>query len=158
MFDILRMEINGLIAHGLIVFETMIYEGIPDLDTSGRESPTLIPNRQWANIHWPSVAVSAVSELYRVAMLAKGLSGRKLKGLVAHAQYKYLVDEPGDLRDLLIALEAVVRKKTRQPAVSMEQETATARHSPTRVDGPVDMAKFLSDLEADHGDGDSASG
>ncbi|CAO2649136.1 Nn.00g100850.m01.CDS01 [Neocucurbitaria sp. VM-36] len=148
VFDILRKEINGLIQHGLIVSDTMIYASSDSPDTcalsrvptasSQLSSSSLLPSRQWADIHWPSKATTAVSELYRIAMLAKGLSGRKLKGLVMNAQYKYLVDEPGDLRDLLIALEAVVRKATRHKKITDEQQTAT----------DPDAAEFLTNLEA----------
>ncbi|KAF1845819.1 P-loop containing nucleoside triphosphate hydrolase protein [Cucurbitaria berberidis CBS 394.84] len=169
VFDILRMEINGSIERGFIVSESMIYEGFSDLsgdsfsDTSSAfsrlpdaspqlgsshcQEATLIPSWQWASSHWPSRATTAVSELYRIAMLAKGLSGRKLKGLVTHARYKYLVDEPAELRAVLVALEAVVRKQTRQRGEFMEQETAS-EYSQTSREESVDMAKFLSDLEA----------
>lgn len=143
VFEILRKEINGLLQCGIVFCETMIYEAWSDSTVTTRAStPNLIPSRQWANIHWPSTATTAVSELYRIAMLAKGLSGRKLKGLVTNAQYKYLVDEPSDLRDLLVALEAVIRKATRQRTnVGKQEEEAAANES--------DVAKFLTNLEAD---------
>lgn len=165
VFEILRMEINSLINHGAIVSETMIYEEFVDMSDDSpsipwtsfqtpkglsqpssrqAEATSQIPDRQWADSHWPLKATTAVSELYKIALLAKGLSGRKLKGLVTHAHYKYLVDEPGDLRDLLIALETVVRKKTGQCGVLERSEWDTQ----ARGEGSDNMEGFLSALEA----------
>ena len=167
-FEILRLEINELINRGAIIFERLLFENSPDLSGSDdafseaheRHASALgrvgyhqtlsdIPSRQWASMHWPCNATTAVSELFRIARLGNGLSGRKLKGLVTCARYKYLVDDPGDLRDLLNALEEEIREKT-------QQRSGDAKTGSDRVDGSQsrmgaaeeDMEKFLAELEA----------
>ncbi|KAH8726315.1 P-loop containing nucleoside triphosphate hydrolase protein [Phaeosphaeriaceae sp. PMI808] len=127
-FEILRMELNALLARGLIVFNTLIYSSSQDVSydiwTERLSQPPSVPDQspysdmmqgipslEWAASHWPASAVTAVSELRRISLLAKGLSGRNLKGLIALARYEHLVDDPSDLHDVLIAFEQVVREK-----------------------------------------------
>ncbi|KAF1942687.1 P-loop containing nucleoside triphosphate hydrolase protein [Clathrospora elynae] len=156
VFGILRLQINQLIRKGLIGFDTLIYEKPPITSRDGASDPSAfeysvqIPDRQWAQMHWPTNAITAVSELYRVATLASGLSGRKLKGLVTYARYEYLVDNPGDLRDLFVALEAVVREKTGQVKIGdggQPDETAEM-NSQTEGYESIDIAQFIAQLEA----------
>ncbi|KAH7391968.1 P-loop containing nucleoside triphosphate hydrolase protein [Pyrenochaeta sp. MPI-SDFR-AT-0127] len=169
-FEILRMEMNDLIDHGFIVFKTLIYEEFVDLsnkpldtsfafvqtpkdispeDSSQFRELSRIPSREWANSYWPSKARTVVSELYRIAILASGLSGRKLKGLVIQAYYKYIVDEPGELHDMLNALEAVIRRQTGQHGRSVENEAVCKSDLEAGKDQVEDVAEFLMSLEAD---------
>jgi hypothetical protein len=167
VFEILRMELNNLINLGLIVFETLIYDlprgNLSDsssfVEVPSATSPvdmSIIPTRQWANANWPSTAITAVSTLLEIAKSAPGLSGRTLKRLVTYARYQYLVDEPGDLRDLLVALEAVIREETGPERLSERDRDPTKmtrlrteeRELHAEEDELIDMATWTSQLEA----------
>ncbi len=168
-FEILRMEVNSLIQVGIISFQTLVYEDSHSViadDECNLSSPFLIegpgynsklsaiPSRQWASIHWAPNTTTAVSELFRIATLGKGLSGRKLKGLVGCARYEYMVDKPGDLRDLLQALEAVIREKTRQPRKGVGEVDANVTKSHGSMGTAEDIEKFLGGLEGEAGSTD----
>lgn len=115
VFDILRSELNNLIQQDMVRFDTMIYEGYAGQPNSSPvlyTQTTLIPSLSWASIHWGGAECTAVSELYRIAGLARGLSGRKLGDLVSQARYKYTTEGPCDLQEILIALERAVGHKT----------------------------------------------
>jgi hypothetical protein len=145
VFEILRTELNALIDHRLVAFNTLVFDSLhgpssehPDVvacaSTSGSsqtEHITHIPSLDWADDHWPPTLVTAVSKLRRIALLAKGLSGRKLKSLIALSRYEYLIDHPADLRDVLVALEAVVREVVGQTKTAIEESPLEiAEHTP----------------------------
>jgi AAA+ superfamily predicted ATPase len=115
VYDILRSELNKLIKQDLVHSHTMVYEGYAGQSGSSAVVYTqtgLIPSMNWASIHWGGARRTAVSELYRIAELAKGLSGRKLGDVVSQAQYKYTAEGRCDLEEMLCALERAIRQKT----------------------------------------------
>jgi hypothetical protein len=67
--------------------------------------------------------------LWDIAILAQGISARTLKKLVTYALLKHVTEEPGNLRDMLTALRAVISEEARN-------KHATKEPSPPHVKGP----------------------
>lgn len=132
VYDILRSELNGLIQQEVVYSNTMIYEDYtvqPDSTPVMYMQTKSIPSLSWASIHWAGAGRTAASELFRIAELAKGLSGRKLGDLVSQAQYKYTAEGPCDLQEMLVALEKAVRCKTGRSIHEIEQPTGESERA-----------------------------
>jgi hypothetical protein len=130
----------------VIAFETMEYVQSSSRDDCSDSSsfvevvmdtPNEISSQQWASTHWPADTTTAASVLLENAKLAHGLSGRTLKRLVTYARYEYVTDEPGDLRDMLVALEAVIRERVGQ----REREKAPTEIPGSRTEGREPQAE-----------------
>jgi hypothetical protein len=149
VFEIMRTELNALISRRLVTFDTLVYDslhgpsskcsdGAVCASTSGSsqtEHITHIPSYNWADDHWPPTSVTAVSELRKLSHIATGLSGRKLKNMIALSRYEYLVDHPADLRDVLVALEVVVREVVGPTKTAIEDTPVEiAEHTPKVVE------------------------
>ena len=172
VYEILRSELNSLIQCGKVIFDTMIYDEIAAFDEGSIEStthslssplasqvrlkcdnpfssPPRIPSKTWADTHWAGLRHTAATQLFDIALQAKGLSGRRLGDLVEQARVGYTVDEPCDLRELLDALDRVVREETRegqQDSILSSVSKVGAAMQETR---PVDIAALLAEMEAD---------
>jgi hypothetical protein len=150
VYEILRSELNGLIQQELVYSTTMIYEGYavqPESSPVVYTQTRLIPNLGWASIHWGGAGCTAASELHRIAELARGLSGRKLSDLVSQAQYKYTADGPCDLREMLIALERAVRRKTGRSVHEVERPTGEFERAEKRDAAQCGIMEFVSRLK-----------
>jgi hypothetical protein len=120
------------------------------------DTPNEIPSQQWARTHWPADTTSAASVLLKIAKLAQGLSGRTLKRLVTYARHEYVTDEPGDLRDMLAALEIVVGEKVAQGRMVERGRASTEVMVPQMAvaetqmeqDELMDTSAWISRLEA----------
>ena len=171
IFEILRADLNSMIQYGKLSYEKLVYdEGRnfqapdevsqtarcsnmsstqPSIQTSdcfsdfAPKTPTYIPDLMWASMHWPKGASTAVSELHKIAALAKGLSGRKLRALVTQTIYMYTVEEPCDLQEFFTALESVIKAKAGLLLCETKQAMDNDEHND-------DTMAFLSKLEADN--------
>lgn len=168
VFEILRTDLNSLIQCGKLDCNKLLYDRSPALQiTDGNDStsnllttlpfdifpetPTCIPDLTWASIHWPKGASTAVSELHKIATLAKGLSGRKLRALVTQTLYMYTVEESCDVQEFLVALESIVKAKTGLSLCESSQLSAAAAEQNVDADEhDDDTMAFLSKLEADN--------
>lgn len=167
-FEILRSELNGLIEAKKVYWENLVYHlpatnGDQILNDSSDSSCSIvssngaaivdplpsgyIPSKQWAEINWPRNTISAVSELQRIASVAKGLSGRNLRGLITLARLRHTVDDPCELRDLLIALEVVVCKRIGQSRSQLESAAMSAASEEMEIDETEGIEDFLAQLE-----------
>ncbi|OAL53173.1 P-loop containing nucleoside triphosphate hydrolase protein [Pyrenochaeta sp. DS3sAY3a] len=167
-FEIFRSELNGLIEAKKVYWENLVYHlpatnGDQILNDSNDSSCSMtsrngaatvdlspsscIPSKQWAEINWPRNTISAVSELQRIASVAKGLSGRNLRGLITLARLQHTVDDPCELRDLLIALEVVVCKRTGNSRSHFESAAVSAASEEMEMDETEGIEDFLAQLE-----------
>jgi hypothetical protein len=130
-YGIFRSVINELINTGLVFFDptdlnfdtslrdpllsspsqrSTCVQSIQSDDTAFGH-PTYLPELDWVDLHLFDRVLTAPWELRRIAAEADGLSGRTLRRLPMLAMTKYTVNEPCDMRDLLVALRRVVKEK-----------------------------------------------
>lgn len=150
VYDILRTELNRLIRQGLVFSDTMVYEGYavqPESSPVVYTQTGLIPSLGWASIHWGGAGCTAASELYRIAGLARGLSGRKLGDLVSQAQYKYTGEGPCELQEMLIALERAVRRKTGRSMHEAERPPSELERAEKKDAAKCGIMEFVSRLK-----------
>jgi hypothetical protein len=122
IYDMFRAEINAKLQRGDIINDSMLYNPSCGVETGStpqdcpepEEHPKELPSLDWACRHWLPTMNTAASTLQRIAAMATGLSGRNLRGLLDVALFTYFVDDAPSLYNALVALEAVVRKETRQ--------------------------------------------
>jgi SpoVK/Ycf46/Vps4 family AAA+-type ATPase len=130
-YGIFRSVINELIKTGLVFFDPADLNSdtcLRDLTSSSPSQrstyvqstqsndtafghPTYLPELEWVDLHLFDRVLTAPWELRRIAAEADGLSGRTLRRLPMLAMTKYTVNEPCDMRDLLVALRRVVKEK-----------------------------------------------
>ncbi|KAF2831956.1 AAA-domain-containing protein [Ophiobolus disseminans] len=153
VFEMLRADINARIRRGRIAFKTLVYghhcdtimtDAPKDLPQCS-EQPHEIPSLVWATRYWPSTATTAVTVLRQIATLAAGLSGRMLRGLLDVAIFQYLVDDKPDLRQVLDALELVVRKEITQRSRKALDSTMTDEILPSSITDDFDF-EFVGNL------------
>jgi hypothetical protein len=91
-------------------------------------SPLVVPTLAWASKHWSPHSSTAVSVLRRIATLVVGLSARNLRGLPDVALFEaFAEDDVPELRNILDALETVIRREALQALGATHDEGSAMR-------------------------------
>lgn len=130
VYEIFRADLNSKMRNTEILIDGMIYDQrreddnvnatevlLEDHTTTDNSHIGSIPALEWARFHSPPTATTAVSILRKIARLAVGLSSRNLRGLVDVALFKHVTEDQPRLREVLSALEVVVRKEITEHTV-----------------------------------------